>query len=69
MPDLPPATPRVSVVVPAFNAATTLPAQLEALALQQTSVPFEVIVVDNASTDDTAAVAASYTGRLPGLRV
>ncbi len=69
MPALPPVKPRTSVVVPAFNAAATLRAQLEALAAQQPSVPFEVVVVDNASTDDTAAVAATYADRLPGLRV
>ena len=32
----------VSVVIPALNAAGTLPAQLEALARQDTDVPWEV---------------------------
>ena len=61
--------PHVSVVMPAHNAAATLGRQLESLAAQQTSLSFEVLVVDNASTDATAAVAASYAERLPGLRV
>ena len=61
--------PVISVVVPAYNAAATLGDQLDALAAQETEDPFEVVVVDNASTDDTADVAASYAGRLPGLRV
>jgi GT2 family glycosyltransferase len=56
-------------VVPAHDAAATLGAQLEALAAQATSEPFEVLVVDNASTDDTAGVAASYADRVPGLRI
>lgn len=50
---------RVSVVVPAYNAAATLPRCLEALR-RQTRPPDEVIVVDDGSKDDTAAVAAAY---------
>jgi GT2 family glycosyltransferase len=61
--------PHTSVVVPAHNAAYTLGAQLGALAAQQARRPFEVLVVDNVSTDGTAAVAWSYAGRVPGLRV
>jgi glycosyltransferase involved in cell wall biosynthesis len=50
----------VSVVIPAFNAAQTLPATLKALQAQVDAPGFEVIVVDNASTDDTADVARAY---------
>ena len=50
--------PRFSVVVPAHNEADTLPAALASLAAQRCPVPYEVIVVDNASTDATATVAA-----------
>ncbi len=49
--------PLVSVVIPALNAAETLGAQLEALAGQTVTVPWEIVVVDNNSTDATAAVA------------
>jgi glycosyltransferase involved in cell wall biosynthesis len=58
----------VSVVIPALNAAGTLPAQLEALARQDVDVPWEVVVVDNGSTDGTLEVCRSYQGRVPGLR-
>lgn len=47
-------TPEISVVIPAHNAAATIGVQLAALAEQQTNHPFEVIVVDNRSSDDTA---------------
>jgi glycosyltransferase involved in cell wall biosynthesis len=54
------ATPRVSVVVPALNEARFLPHCLQALALQDYQGGFEVIVVDNNSSDATAAIALSY---------
>ena len=44
------AAPAVSVIIPAYNAARTLPLQLEALAAQVDPPAFEVIVVDNGGT-------------------
>ncbi len=52
-----------SVVIPAYNEAEQLPALLEALKLQ-TLPPAEVIVVDNASSDDTARVAERLGARV-----
>jgi glycosyltransferase involved in cell wall biosynthesis len=57
-----------SVVVPTYNAAATLPAQLGALAEQTIEAPFEVVISDNGSTDDSASVAAAWCDRLD-LRV
>lgn len=48
-----------SIVIPAYNSSATLRKLLESL-VQQTVSGFEVIVVDDASTDDTAAVVAEY---------
>jgi glycosyltransferase involved in cell wall biosynthesis len=58
--------PAVSVIVPARNEEACLGACLDSL-LAQTGVDFEIIVVDDQSTDRTCAIAAS---RLcgPGLR-
>ncbi len=53
-----------SVVIPAHNAAETLPATLAALAAQKTGATFEVIVVDDGSTDDTARIAEQAGTRL-----
>lgn len=57
-----------SVIISAHNAERTLTAQLDALSTQTTRDPFEVIVVDNASTDDTLGVALAYQQHLPTLR-
>jgi glycosyltransferase involved in cell wall biosynthesis len=49
----------VSIVIPAHNEERHLDACLEAIA-KQTVLPYEVIVVDNNSTDKTASVASRY---------
>ncbi len=59
---------KLSIVIPCYNAAATLGEQLEALARQNWSGAWEVIVADNGSTDDSLAIAARYAGRLP-LRI
>src|SRR5688572_3020117 len=56
---LSPATPTVSIVIPAYNEENHLRLCLEAVA-RQTVKPLEVIVVDNNSTDATAAIARSF---------
>jgi glycosyltransferase involved in cell wall biosynthesis len=59
----------VSVVVPAHNAAGVIGQQLGALARQRCARPWEVVVVDDHSSDGTGDVARSFTDRLPGLVV
>ena len=51
--------PAVSVIVPCYNAAAYLAAALDSILAQDYS-PFEVIVVDDGSTDGSLAVAARY---------
>jgi glycosyltransferase involved in cell wall biosynthesis len=53
------AQPVVSVIVPARNEEACLGSCLESLAAQ-TGVPFEIIVVDDHSTDRTREIAASF---------
>jgi len=50
---------RVSIVIPAYNEQDHLVACLQAIS-KQTVKPYEVIVVDNNSSDNTAAIAKSF---------
>jgi glycosyltransferase involved in cell wall biosynthesis len=55
----------LSVVIPARNAAATLPAQLEALSSQAYRGDWELIVVDNGSTDATRRIATDAAAMSP----
>ena len=50
---------RISIVIPAYNEQYHLPFCLEAIS-KQTYKPYQVIVVDNNSTDKTAEIALSF---------
>jgi glycosyltransferase involved in cell wall biosynthesis len=53
--------PRVSILIPTYNRAHYLPQAIES-ALRQDYANLEVLLLDNASTDDTPGVAARYLG-------
>ena len=57
-------TPIFSVVIPTYNRADKLRRALQSLA-EQSCRAFEVLVCDDGSTDDTAAVVAEFTGKFP----
>ena len=60
---------KLSVIIPCYNGVDTIATQLEALAKQDWSEPWEVIVSDNGSTDDSLAIVESYRSQLPHLRI
>jgi glycosyltransferase involved in cell wall biosynthesis len=52
--------PRVSVIIPTYNRSAALRATADSV-LRQSFPDWELVVVDDGSTDDTAEVARSYT--------
>lgn len=60
---------KLSVVIACFNGEATLADQFEGLAIQEWSKPWEIVFVDNRSTDNSRAIAKHYQKRLPNLRI
>ncbi len=61
------ASPRVSIVMPCYNGAAFLAAAVDSV-LAQTYRDYELIVVDDGSTDRSAEILAGYGGRLRVIR-
>ncbi|WP_285596790.1 glycosyltransferase family A protein [Kineosporia sp. NBRC 101731] len=59
----------LTVIIACRNAADTLWLQLEALTRQSYRGPWEVIISDNGSTDESRAIAERFRDRLPGFRI
>jgi len=66
-----PAIPQVSVIIPAYNEEQRLPKGLQQIFdwLKRRELDAEVIVVDDGSTDSTAAVVTDWSQRFPALRL
>ena len=60
-------SPRVSVVIPTYNMARFLPETIDSI-LRQSYQDFEVIVVDDGSTDNTREVVAQFGSRVKYVR-
>ena len=59
--------PRVSIGLPVRNGARYLGEAVDSL-LRQTYTDFELIISDNASTDQTEAICRAYVARDPRVR-
>jgi glycosyltransferase involved in cell wall biosynthesis len=59
----------ISVVMPTRNGAGTIDAQLSALARQTYQGAWELVIVDNGSTDETRSIAASWQARIPDMQL
>jgi len=61
--------PMVSIVVPAFNEAARIGNSIEKILsfARQSPIPVEVIVVDDGSSDDTAAIVARFERDAEGI--
>jgi dolichyl-phosphate beta-glucosyltransferase len=60
-----------SIVIPAYNEARRLPAYLDEVAryFEERGQPHEILVVDDGSQDETAAVATAAAAAYPAIRV
>ena len=61
--------PAVTVIISTHNRAAYLPDVLHSLAAQTCDVPYEFVVIDNASTDGTMAVLTEWCRIDPRFRV
>jgi len=52
----------VSVIIPTYNAQKYLPRLLESL--KQQTMPFELLIIDSSSTDNTIEIANKYTDNI-----
>jgi glycosyltransferase involved in cell wall biosynthesis len=68
---LPESTPLVSVVVPAYNEAESLEELVRETAVALAGIPYEMIIVDDGSSDGTWEVLAGLSGSVPltGIRL
>jgi glycosyltransferase involved in cell wall biosynthesis len=60
--------PDVSVILPFFNAENTLTAAVESM-LNQTFPSFEILLIDNNSTDNSLAIAKTLAGKDSRIRL
>lgn len=58
----------LSIVIPAFNAASTLTPQILALVSQVKTSDIEILIVDNGSEDETASVIGNLCAQFPLVR-
>ena len=68
MTEVPGCGPRLSVVIPNYNHGHLIAESLAAIS-RQTVAPFEVVVVDDGSTDDSLARLQSLAADMPWLRI
>src|ERR1700674_4389763 len=59
--------PRVSVIIPIYNGAATIERALKSV-FDQTFTDFEIVVIDDGSTDDTPSVLAKFGDRIRMFR-
>ncbi|GAB4545003.1 MAG: hypothetical protein Kow0063_38880 [Anaerolineae bacterium] len=55
---------KVSIVIPTYNGGSLFQECLEAVYSQRVDFPFEVVVIDSGSTDETVSIAQSVPARL-----
>ena len=59
---------KVSVIIPTYNCASLLPQVIESV-LDQTFPDFEIIVIDDGSSDNTYSIIQEYGGRIQFIQI
>ena len=60
--------PKISVIIPVYNTEKYLPACLDSV-LSQSLKDFEIVAVDDASTDGSSRILSDYAARDPRIRI
>lgn len=63
----PATSPKISVIVATWNQADTIGRALNSILGQRTNFPYEIIIGEDASPDDTRRVCEEYAMRYPGV--
>lgn len=58
---------KLSVIMPCYNVADTLERAIDSILMQRTDASYEVIIIDDASKDDTARIALDYADRFDNI--
>lgn len=61
--------PKVSVIIVTYNQVGTIARTIESVLAQQCDFPVEIVIGDDASTDNTLSVARSYAERYSNIRI
>ncbi len=59
--------PVISICVPVYNGEKYLEACLESLVKQEVSVPYEILIIDDQSTDHSPRICHNYATRYPDI--
>ena len=59
---------KISVIIPMYNSSKTIWNSLDSIK-RQTMLPYEVIIVDDGSTDDSANIVSDFMNKNPSLNI
>lgn len=59
---------KLSVIMPCYNVEDTLRRAIDSVLMQEVDFEFEIIVIDDASTDATGSIAQAYSANHPNIR-
>lgn len=62
-------TMKLSIIMPCYNVASTLSRALDSIIMQQSDFAYEILIVDDASTDNTLEVAEEYIEKHNHIRI